>query len=444
MTLIQVVNVLTKYISAIEQIKTQQKQGQVYRSIGLVIEATCPGVFVGELCEIQIVNSDNIALAEVVGFKEDRVLLMPYQKIKGISYGCRVTATGDVATTNVSTKLLGRVIDAFGNPIDSLENIAAEKSYPIHREPINPLLRKKIDQVVATGIKSIDTFITLGKGQRIGLFAGSGVGKSTLLSAICKNTKNEINVIALIGERGREVEEFIHETLGKDGLKNSIVIVATAEQPPLVRTRAVYTACAIAEYFSQQGQNVLFTMDSITRFAMALREIGLAIGEPPTVKGYTTSVFSIIPTIVERCGRFKDRGAITAIFSVLVEAEDFNDPIVDCLRAILDGHIVLTRELAERGHYPAIDVLKSVSRLFNRLNDNTHQDIVNRCRNVLAKYADSKELIELGAFEKDGKKNPLAIKNEALFSFLKQSENTCVELNVARQALTSICNSGEQ
>lgn len=392
---------MKRYLNAISQIKTRTRHGSVLQSIGLVIEATCPAAFVGELCEIQPVEGHKAVLAEVVGFKPGKVLLMPYEKVRGISHGSLVVAMGQVATARVSEKLLGRVVDAFGEPLDHKGPLEHTDQLSIYREPINPLARKRIESVVPTGIKAIDTFVTLGKGQRIGLFAGSGVGKSTLLSSICKNQDNQVNVIALIGERGREVEEFVHDTLGPEGLKNSVVIAATAEQPPLVRAHAVYSACAIAEYFSNKGIDVMFTMDSITRFAMALREVGLAIGEPPTTRGYTTSVFAAIPDIVERCGNFNHRGAITAIFSILVEGDDFNDPVVDALRAILDGHIVLTRELAERGHYPAIDVLKSTSRLFNRLNDQSKRELIRQCKQVLAKYEDSRELIEIGAFNKD-------------------------------------------
>ncbi|MFT4925220.1 MAG: flagellum-specific ATP synthase [Phenylobacterium sp.] len=430
---------MERYLTAVAKIPTRMRHGSVLQSIGLVIEATCPGVFVGELCRIHPVQGHKTIVAEVVGFKPGKVLLMPYEKVRGITHGSLVEATGEVALARVDEKLLGRVVDAFGEPLDGGPSITFSTSLPIYREPINPLARKRITEVVPVGIKAIDTFITLGKGQRIGLFAGSGVGKSTLLSSVCKNLEGQINVIALIGERGREVEEFVNDTLGPEGLKKSIVVAATAEQPPLVRAHAVYTACAMAEYFSNQGRDVLFTMDSITRFAMALREVGLAIGEPPTTKGYTTSVFAAIPDIVERCGQFNDRGAITAIFTILVEGDDFNDPVVDALRAILDGHIVLTRELAERGHYPAIDVLKSTSRLFNRLNDVEKIALTRKAKVVLAKYQDSRELIEIGAFSQDNATQTQLVKQwQSLMNFLSQDAGVAVSLDDAWLGLTQV------
>ncbi len=430
------------YLDAIEKMPTRNRHGSVLQSIGLVIEATCPGVFVGELCRINPVEGHKKVLAEVVGFKQGKVLLMPYEKVRGITHGSLVEATGEVAVARVDEHLLGRVVDAFGEPLDGLGKIRFTDQLSIYREPINPLDRRRIDTVVPTGIKAIDTFVTMGKGQRIGLFAGSGVGKSTLLSSICKNQENQVNVIALIGERGREVEEFVHDTLGPEGLKKSVVIAATAEQPPLVRAHAVYSACAIAEYFSNKGIDVMFTMDSITRFAMALREVGLAIGEPPTTRGYTTSVFAAIPDIVERCGNFNGRGAITAIFTILVEGDDFNDPVVDALRAILDGHIVLTRELAERGHYPAIDVLKSTSRLFNRLNDKEKTTLIRRSKEVLAKYEDSRELIEIGAFAKDNQAQAQLVERwQKIMDFLWQEANDAVALDTAWQGISDIWHS---
>lgn len=415
------VTLLDKYLVAIKGLPSNIRKGRVVRSIGIVIEAVCPNVSVGEICFITPSNGLHKIRAEVVGFKEGRILLMPFQRVKGISYGSIVEASGEKNTVRVSDELVGRVINAFGEPIDELGAISYQETIDTRYEPINPLDRKRIEQPIETGIKAIDTFMTIGKGQRMGLFAGSGVGKSTLLSSLCRNVKDEVNVIALIGERGREVEEFVNDTLGEEGLTNSIVICATAEEPPLVRVHAAYTACTIAEYFSNQGKDVLFTMDSITRFAMALREIGLSIGEPPTTKGYTTSVFSRIPEIIERCGSFKGKGSITAIFTVLVESGDFNDPIVDALRAILDGHIVLSRELAEKGHYPAIDVLKSVSRLFSRFNDTREQEVISQCKNILSRYDDSKELIDIGAFNSDGVENPLETKSLRINHFLQQT-----------------------
>ncbi len=392
---------LSAALTQLQQMQTRKRSGHVTQYIGLVIEAVCLQVFIGEICEVFPINRDDSVKAEVVGFKENRVLLMPYRKIRGVTMGSEVVATGEMASTYVGDDLLGRVVDAFVQPLDEGEPLTGSEYYPLYQEPINPLDRAKIAEPVETGIRAIDHFITLGKGQRVGIFAGSGVGKSSLLTSICQNINTDINVIALIGERGREVQEFVEQTLKDERMKNTVVIVATAEQPPLVRAHAVYSSIAIAEYFSNQGKQVLFTMDSVTRFAMALREIGLAIGEPPTVKGYTTSVFSQIPTIVERCGNFKHGGSITALFNVLVEGDDFNDPIVDTIRAIVDGHIVLTRELAERGHFPAINVLKSTSRLFNTLNVDEQIQAVKQIRTTLSQYQDSKELIEIGAVSQD-------------------------------------------
>lgn len=430
-------NVIKNFQNSVNDIDLRQHQGTVLQSIGLVIDAHCPGVFVGELCEVITKHGDEKILCEVVGFKEDRVLLMPYEKPRGITLGSKVKALGKVASVNVGDEFLGRVVDAFGEPIDDGPAINFQKEVSLYKEPINPLKRKNIQNVFSTGIKAIDSCLTLGKGQRVGVFAGSGVGKSSLLASICKSsvTNQQINIIALIGERGREVEEFISETLGKDGIKNSIVIAATAEQPPLVRAHAVYSAIAMAEHFSEQGKDVFFTLDSMTRFAMALREVGLAIGEPPTIKGYTTSVFSAIPSIVERCGEFKSRGAITAIFTVLVEGDDFNDPIVDTLRAILDGHIVLTRKLAEKFHYPAIDILQSVSRLFNSLSTDSQKRTVAKVRLALSNYEENKELLELGMLDGDQEYiNALKSNYKLISSFLQQ------ELNISSSYDSSLSN----
>lgn len=426
---------LSQYVTAIEKMAVNQRVGKVVEVIGTVIQATCPETFIGEICHIYTTKSDSYIVAEVVGLKFGKALLMPYEELSGVCFGAKVVATGHSTVISIGDGLLGRVVDAFGQPIDSKGKIAGVVSTSIEREDINPLSRERIDSVMSTCIKAIDNFTTLGRGQRVGLFAGSGVGKSSLLSAICANVFDEINVITLIGERGREVEDFVNNTLTEESIKNSIVIAATADQSPLVRVQAVYTACAIAEHFSRENKNVLFTMDSVTRFAMALREIGLAIGEPPTVKGYTTSVFSIIPKVIERCGSFKNRGAITAIFTVLVESEDFNDPIVDALRAVLDGHIVLTRELAEQGHYPAIDVLKSTSRLFNQLNESEHRKLVNKYRKIIADYLNSKDVIEFNKLSGKKEENELVSQYERISRFLVQDIGESLTLEESRQQL---------
>jgi flagellum-specific ATP synthase len=375
--------------------------GHVLECVGLVVEAECPDAFVGELCEIKPLK--NVAgkgiTAEVIGFRSGRVLLMPYDGTKGIRQGDLVKTIRVAAQMKVGFSLLGRVIDAFGNPIDGKGKISNLTDVSLHKETINPLTRKSIDEVFETGIKAIDAFTTIGKGQRLGLMAGSGVGKSSLISSLCRHLDADINVIALIGERGREVEEFVNQTLGEEGLKKSIVIAATAQESPLVRVHAAYGAIAVAEFFASQGKDVFFAMDSVTRFATALREIGLAAGEPPTVKGYTPSVFSAIPDIIERCGNFQLNGAITAIFTVLVESDDFNDPVVDSVRAILDGHIVLSRELAEQSHYPAIDIAKSISRLHSQLNNKERISAAHKLRKIFSDYQQNREVLELGLFD---------------------------------------------
>lgn len=429
---------LNRYLNAVNNINSNTRKGSVVKSIGLVIEAICPNTFVGELCYIYPRLGGEPIVSEVVGFKEQSVLLMPYHKVKGLSYGSVVEATGETFHLKISEMFIGRVINPFGTPLDSKGAILNQNRIFDDSTYINPMDRCRIEEPIETGVKAIDTFLTIGKGQRMGLLAGSGVGKSTLLSMISRQVKDEINVIALIGERGREVEEFVNDTLGEEGLKNAVVICATADESPLMRIQAVYAATAIAEYFSKSGRNVLFTMDSITRFAMALREVGLAIGEPPTAKGYTTSVFSKIPEIVERCGNFKNRGAITALFTVLVESGDFNDPIVDALRAILDGHIVLTRELAERAHFPAIDVLKSTSRLFNRFNNKDELNVIRTCKSILSRYQDSKELLEISNYDESSTQQKLIESNKKLNNFLQQDTSNFVGINEAKHELNKI------
>ncbi|ODB37093.1 hypothetical protein BB427_13935 [Pseudoalteromonas sp. BMB] len=420
---------LQLFKQSLDNIESQVSKGYVITTIGVVVEASCPGVCIGELCKIQPQSGLPEILCQVVGFKEQRVLLLPFESLRGVTYGSKVVSLGHNVTVPVGNDYLGRVVNAFGKPIDDKGPIASFADVEIHTQPINPLQRAPIEEVFDTGITAIDTFLTLGHGQRVGLFAGSGVGKSSLLSDICKNrlADDKVNIVVLVGERGREVEEFVTRTLGQNGMKNSIVIAATAEESPLIRVQSVHYALAMAEFFSHQGKDVLLTVDSMTRFAMALREIGLAIGEPPTLKGYTTSVFSAVPKIVERCGRFKDRGAITAIFTVLVENDDFNDPVVDTLRAILDGHIVLTRQLAERYHFPAIDILKSVSRLFPDLSTEAQRNSLTKVRKAWLSYEDNKELLELGMLEGESS-NTRLIKNnyQTICDFLQQAKGASI------------------
>ena len=389
-----------KLVASIQQADLAHRHGRLVAFNGLVIESIGPNAHLGELCELIPEDGSEPVAAEVVGFRQDRLLLMPYGKVQGISADSLVRATGRSLSIPVGWNLLGRVIDAFSRPLDGKGAIGNTLDYPLYREPINPLDRAEITDVLETGISAIDTMLTLGVGQRVGVFSGSGVGKSTLLGMMARHVTADVTVLALIGERGREVGDFIRNALGEQGLKRAVVIAATADQPALVRTHAVHAAHAIAEFFRDQGKSVLLIVDSMTRFAMAQREIGLAIGEPPTFRGYTPSVFAMLPRVLERCGRLKGSGAISAVYSVLVEGDDMNEPITDHMRAILDGHIVLTRELAARGHHPSIDLLHSTSRLMSHLADPDEQAIAHEAKRMLAVFEASRDLVELGAHQR--------------------------------------------
>jgi flagellum-specific ATP synthase len=393
--------------------------GYVKKIVGLTIESKGPEVNMGDLCLIH--STKKVIKAEVVGFNESSILLMPLGNMTGIGIGSKVSSMQETLCVKVGDDLVGRVLDGLGNPIDDGPPINFTDLYTVEHEPPSPLLRKRILEPLSLGVKSIDGLLTVGKGQRIGIFAGSGVGKSTLLGMIAKNTKADINVVALVGERGREVKDFIERDLGKDGLKNTIVVVATSDQPALVRQKAAFTATAIAEYFRNQGKDVLLMMDSLTRFAMAQREIGLAIGEPPVSKGYTPSVFGLLPKLLERAGN-SDKGSITGIYTVLVDGDDLTEPITDAARGILDGHIVLSRKIANRGQYPAIDVLGSISRVMNEVVTPDHKNYANKFREVLSTYTDSEDLINIGAYSKgSNKKIDYAIDSiDSILDFLKQ------------------------
>jgi flagellum-specific ATP synthase len=412
---------LKKYHDRLNEISLYQYKGKVSRVIGLTIESRGPAVRLGETCHIYPIKSKDPVLAEVVGFKEDTVLLMPLGEMEGIGPGSMVIATGNTLEVDVGEQLLGRILDGMGNPIDDFEPPSLNYSYPVNNQPPNPLSRTKITEPLPLGVKAIDGFLTCGRGQRIGIFAGSGVGKSTLLGMIARNTLADINVIALIGERGREVKEFIDNDLEEEGLKKSVVIVVTSDQPPLVRMKGALLATSIAEYFRDCGKNVVLMMDSLTRFSMAQREVGLAIGEPPVTKGYTPSVFAVLPKLLERAGN-SSKGSITGLYTVLVDGDDMNEPIADAVRGILDGHIVLSRNLANKNHYPAIDILASVSRVMPNIVDKEHIDIVGRIKDLMATYRDSEDLINIGAYIKGtNKKVDMAIeKIEAINDFLKQ------------------------
>lgn len=390
---------LAEYLKVVEKQNFVRRMGRIKRSYGLVLESSGPDVYLGERCEIYCHSDKDPIPAEVVGIREDKVQLMPFGDVRGIRIGSEVVATGESLQVPIGKNLLGRVIDAFGNPLDDKAPIEYEDVYPLYAEPINPLHRPRIETVLETGVRILDTMLTLGRGQRVGIFSGSGVGKSTLLGMIARHMNADVNVIALIGERGREVLEFVEETLGPEGLARSVVVVATSDQPALVRTHAAYAATAIAEYFRDMGKHVLLTMDSVTRFAMAQREIGLAVGEPPTSRGYTPSVFSTLPKLLERGGTHHHGGSITSLYTVLVEGDDLNDPISDNVRAILDGHIVLSRELANYGQYPSVDLLHSNSRLMHSLLNDNELALSRRVLKLMSMYNRSKDMIDIGVYK---------------------------------------------
>lgn len=387
-----------KYHALLNQINPIRIHGKVSEIIGLVVEGHGPAASIGEMCEIFPDNVDKAIRAEVVGFKNGKVLLMPLQSMQGLGPGCKIISLGRKAAAGVGTNLLGRVIDGLGNPIDNKDPITFDTEYPIYADPINPLKRGRIVEPVDLGVRSINGVLCCGKGQRMGIFAGSGVGKSVLLGMIARNTNADVNVIGLIGERGREVREFIEKNLGEEGLARSVVVVAGSDMHPLIRLRAAYVATTISEYFRDLGKDVLLMVDSLTRFAMAQREIGLSVGEPPAAKGYTPSVFSLLPKLLERSGNVEDRGSITGLYTILVEGDDFNEPISDSARSILDGHIALTRELANKNHYPAVDVLQSVSRVMIDIVDDEHRKIAGKLVNILATYKKAEDLINIGAY----------------------------------------------
>ena len=410
---------LDHYLHTINQLDLLRVVGKVIQVVGLVIEAQVQGVSIGELCKIEISETFSIS-AEIVGFKEEKVLMMPYGKLIGIKPGSKVFASGNPVQVKVGPKLLGKVLDGLGNPLDGSE-LEFDGYAEIDRDPPDPIKRPRITSILKTGVKAIDGLLTLGKGQRIGIFAGSGVGKSTLMGMLARNCEADINVISLVGERGREVKDFIEESLGEEGLKKSVVVCATSDTPPVVRMKGALVGTAIAEYFRDQGKNVLFMMDSVTRFAMAQREIGLATGEPPTTKGYTPSVFAMLPRLMERAGT-SDKGSITAIYTVLVDGGDMDEPIADAARGILDGHMVLSRDLAAKNLYPCIDIGHSVSRLFSSINTPDHQALSGKLREVLARYVEAEDLINIGAYVKGSNaKIDYAIdKIEQVNTFLRQ------------------------
>jgi len=415
------VDVLSKYKKALEETDVVQATGKVVEIVGLTIESIGPAVEYGDLCKIKT-GEHQYLLAEVVGFKKKRVILMPIGEMKGVAPGAIVFSAGKSLMVPVGEELLGRVIDGVGRPIDGKGTIFTQKKYPIAGNPISPLERKLIDTPLSVGIRAIDGLNTIGRGQRIGIFSGSGVGKSTLMSMIARYTDADINVIALIGERGREVKDFVEKELGEDGLKKSIVIVATSDQPAMLRIRGAFFAHTIAEYFRDKNLSVNLLLDSITRFAMAQREVGLSIGEPSATRGYPPSVFALLPRLLERSGTNATGGSITGFYTVLVEGDDMNEPIADATRGILDGHIVLDRKIAHKGHFPAIDLLASISRCMKDVVTPEHRAAAAKFRELLAAYTETEELITMGGYAKGAKpKVDLAISMiDEMNAFLKQ------------------------
>jgi len=411
---------LKKYQDTLNSRDYIQYIGKVSKVVGLTIEADGPQASIGDLCYIHVAKGEPLK-AEVVGFKDEKVLLMPLGEMTGIGPGSVVSANGDILKVAVGPELIGRVLDGLGRPMDEKGGMITKQFYRTDNKPPNPMTRKRITEPLPLGVRAIDGLLTVGKGQRIGIFAGSGVGKSTLMGMIARNTKADINVIALIGERGREVREFIEKDLTQEGLSRSVVVVATSDQPALIRLKGAMVATAIAEYFRDCGKDVLLLMDSLTRYAMAQREVGLSIGEPPVSRGYTPSVFSAFPKLLERAGT-DVKGSITGLYTVLVDGDDLTEPVTDTARGILDGHIVLSRALANKNHYPAIDVLASVSRVMGDIIDKDHKKCASEIKKTMAIYKEAEDLINIGAYLK-GSNNKIdyAIKYmDDITSFLQQ------------------------
>jgi len=429
---------LKRQVHALKDIEPIQVRGKVTNIVGLVVEGHGPGSAMGGMCEIYSRGRTDSIMAEVVGFRDKRVLLMPLGELSGIGPGSMIVARKSQPYVKVGSELLGRVVDGMGNPLDGKGPLTLEKEMPLYGHPYNPLKKKRIEEPLDLGIKAINGFTTVGKGQRMAIMAGSGVGKSVLLGMIARHTKADVNVIALIGERGREVKEFLERDLGEEGLKRSVVVAAISDQPSLIRIRGAYLATTIAEYFRDLGMDVLLMMDSVTRFAMSMREIGLAVGEPPTTKGYTPSCFAKMPKLLERAGNTSSRGSITGLYTVLVEGDDLTEPVSDTVRSIVDGHIVLSRDLAARSHYPAIDILRSISRVMNDIVKDSHTKLSRRIQAMMAVYEEARDLINIGAYVAGN--NPeidTAIRHiDNINRFLKQgiNEKADMETTLAQMA----------
>ncbi len=433
-----------KYQRFIERNHLISEVGKVMDVVGPMVFGYLPGSSIGSICRIYTRNEKQSFLAEVVGFRDMKSMLMPLGEMRGIAIGSRIELVRATATVKVGDALLGRVVDARGKAIDKggpLEGLAEESLYA---ETTNPLDRKPIDKPLDLGVRALNGLITVGKGQRVGIMAGSGVGKSVLLGQMAKNSSADVNVIALIGERGREVREFVESILGEEGLKRSVVVVATSDQSPLLRMRGAFIATTVAEYFSNQGKSVLLMMDSVTRFAMAQREVGLSVGEPPASKGYTPSVFALLPKLLERVGNFDDRGSITGLYTVLVEGDDMDDPIADSVRSIVDGHVVLDRKLAHKGHFPSIDVLQSTSRVMRAIVDSKHMECANEVRDLLSTYKENEDLINIGAYQRGS--NPRIDRAidvyEGINNFLKQGFDEVTTLEDTVQWLNGVVGRG--
>jgi flagellum-specific ATP synthase len=432
-------------LRSLEGLNTFSVAGKITKIVGMVVEGYCPAATVGSLCELTPLNGGAPVPAEVVGFRDSRALLMPLGELRGLGPGSRIRVVRDSASLAVGDNLLGRVVDAMGRSLDGRPLEPMEREMPLYALPAGPMERSTIADPLDLGIRSINALLTCGQGQRMGIMAGSGVGKSVLLGMMAKNTRADVNVIALIGERGREVREFIERDLGKEGLARSVVVVATSDQSPLLRMRGAFVATTLAEYFCSQGKKVLLMMDSVTRFAMGMREVGLAIGEPPATKGYTPSVFATLPKLLERAGSFRGAGSITALYTVLVEGDDMNEPIADAVRSILDGHIVLSRALAARNQYPCIDVLTSASRVMRDITTPAHQELAGRVREILATHREAEDLINIGAYAAGS--NPridrAIAKIDAVNGFLRQSMTEAIDLENTLAQLQALVGDAE-
>lgn len=435
---------LQKYHDIVSSIHLTKDSGKVTEVTGMLIKGYLPGASLGSVCEIFPTGTERSFLAEVVGFKDKSVLMMSLGEMRGVGLGAKIVLKRQSATVRVGEELLGRVIDGLGQPIDNKGEVEGVKEISLYSDVRNPLDRRPIREPLDLGVRALNGCLTVGRGQRVGIMAGSGVGKSVLMGMMARNTKADINVIALIGERGREVREFIEHDLGPEGMKRSIVIVVTSDQSPLIRMRGAFVACAVAEFFSALGKDVLLMMDSVTRFAMAQREIGLSAGEPPASKGYTPSVFAQLPKLLERAGSFENEGSITGLYTVLVEGDDMDDPIGDSVRSIVDGHVVLSRTLAQKGHFPAIDILQSASRVMRACVTPDHAKIAQKVRETLAVYRDAEDLINIGAYKAGANpKIDRAIKLiDPLNDFLKQQVDDPSDFNRSLRQLQSIMSQG--